>query len=135
MYAKVLKTYKGKAEIEIVCTDASADNEHCGTCSMGQKPSKKPQTVLAHNSTEAKPGDMVECEQKEHAEVKAALVLLIGPLVVFMLSIGLADSLGLELWQSFFLSALVLAGTYIILRYSLKNTTYYHIKRKSNNTA
>ncbi|UZJ40202.1 SoxR reducing system RseC family protein [Prosthecochloris sp. SCSIO W1101] len=127
MYAKVLKTYKGKAEIEIVCTEASKENVHCGACSMGQKPSAKPQTVLAQNKIEAKPGDMVECDQKEHAEVKAALMLLIGPLVLFMIALGIANALNLELWQSFLSGAAVLGVTYIVLRYSLKNKTYYYI--------
>ncbi|NEX14483.1 MAG: sigma E positive regulator RseC/MucC [Prosthecochloris sp.] len=127
MYAKVLKTYREKAEIEIICTDASKESEHCGACTMGQKPNSKPHVVLAHNRINAKTGDMVEVEEKEHAEVKAALVLLIGPLLVFMLSLGIAGSLQLELWQSFFFSLLVLAVTYTILKYFLKDTTYYHI--------
>ncbi|MBL6957022.1 MAG: SoxR reducing system RseC family protein [Chlorobium phaeobacteroides] len=127
MYAKVLKTYRDKAEIEIICTDASKESEHCGACTMGQKPSSKPRAVLAHNRVKAKTGDMVEFEEKEHAEIKAALVLLIGPLVLFMLSLGIAGSMQFELWQSFFFSLLVLAVTYTILRYFLKDTTYYHI--------
>lgn len=127
MYAKVLKTYKGKAEIEIVCTEAPKENVHCGACSMGQKPSTKPETVLAQNKIEAKPGDMVECNLKEHAEIKAALLLFIGPLVLFMIALGIAGALNLELWQSFLLGAGVLVITYIVLRYSLKNKTYYYI--------
>ncbi len=127
MYAKVLKTYKGRAEIEIVCDDASNDNVHCGACSMGQKPSAKPETVLAQDKIGTKPGDMVECSLKEHAEVKAALVLLIGPLALFMVALGLASTLNLELWQSFFFGVVVLGITYIVLRYSLKNKTYYYI--------
>ena len=127
MYAKVLKTYKGKAEIEIVCTEASKENVHCGACSMGQKPSAKPETVLARNRIKAKPGDMVEYNLKEHAELKAALLLFIGPLVLFMIALGLASALNLELWQSFLFGAGVLAITYIVLRYLLKNKTYYYI--------
>ena len=127
MYAKVLKTYKGKAEIEIVCKEASKENVHCGVCSMGQKPSVKPETVLAQNRIKAKPGDMVECNLREHAEVKAALMLLIGPLVLFMIALGLANALALELWQSFLLGLFVLGITYIVLRYALKNKTYYYI--------
>ncbi len=127
MYAKVLKTYKGKAEIEIVCTEASNENVHCGACSMGQKPSTKPEAVLAQNKIEAKPGDMVECSLKEHAEIKASLLLFIGPLVLFMIALGIAEALGLELWQSFLMGAAVIIITYIVLRYSLKNKTYYYI--------
>ncbi len=127
MYAKVLKTYKERAEIEIVCTDASKEHAHCGACSMGQKPSMKPETVLAQNRIGAKPGDMVECNLKEHAEIKAALMLFIMPLVLFMISLGLANSMALELWQSFLFGLLVLGGTYVVLRYTLKNKTYYHI--------
>ncbi len=127
MYAKVLKIYKGKAEIELACTEASNENVHCGACSMGQKPSTKPERVLAQNRTEAKPGDMVECDLREHAEVKAALLLFIGPLVLFMIALGIADAMNLELWQSFLMGAGVLVITYTVLRYSLKNKTYYYI--------
>ena len=127
MYAKVLKTYKGKAEIEIVCTEASHENVHCGACSMGQKPSTKPETVLAQNKIEAKPGDMVECNLKEHAEIKAALLLFMGPLLLFMIALGLASALNMELWQSFLSGTAVLVITYIALRFLLKNKTYYYI--------
>ena len=127
MHAKVLKTYKGKAEIEIVCVEASNDNVHCGACNMGQKPSTKPETVLAQNKIAAKPGDMVECNLKEHAEIKAALLLFVGPLVLFMVALGLSSVLKMELWQSFLSGTAVLVVTYIALRFLLKNKTYYYI--------
>ena len=122
-----MKTYKEKAEIELVCTEASKENAHCGACTMGQKPSEKAETVLARNMIGAKPGDMVECNLKEHAEIRAALLLFIGPLVVFMLALGAAQAMNLELWQSFLSGAATLVITYIVLRYILKDTTYYTI--------
>ncbi len=127
MYAKVLKIDKEKAEIELFCNEASKENVHCGACTMGQKPSEKAQTVLARNMIGAKPGDVVECSLKEHAEIRAALILFVGPLVLFMLALGAAQVMNLELWQSFLSGTATLVITYIVLRVILKDTTYYSI--------
>ncbi len=129
MNARVLKTFDGKAEIELTCMEASKDDVHCGACTMNQKPSAKPETVIADNSTGANVGDLVYCKLKEHAEVKSALVLLIGPLVLFMITLGVAGAAEMELWQSFLAGVGVLALTYVVLRRALKNKTYYYIER------
>jgi len=128
MYARVVNTYDGKAEVELNCSESSKDSVHCGACSMNSRPSGKPETVIANNAVGAKTGDIVICELKEHAEIKSALVLLIGPLVLFMITLGSAGAMGLELWQSFIAGLAVLALTYVVLQRLLKNKTYYYIE-------
>ncbi len=127
MYAKVIKTYDRKAEIQIICNDASSGSAHCGACSMGQTPSQKPETVLAENRVGAKTGDMVEYGLKEHGEVKAATLLFILPLATFMIALGITGSMGFEIWQSFLFGLIVLGGTLLGLQLLLKNKTYYYI--------
>ncbi|ARM30775.1 SoxR reducing system RseC family protein [Prosthecochloris sp. HL-130-GSB] len=127
MNAKVINAYNGKAEVQLFCNEASAESAHCGACSMGQKPKQKPETILAENRAGAKTGDIVECEIKEYGEIKAATILFIVPLVVFMTALGIAGSWGYELWQSFAFGVVVLAATFLGLRQALKNKTYYYI--------
>lgn len=94
---------------------------------MGQKPAQKPEIVLAENPLGAKAGDIVDCELKEYGEIKAATILFIVPLVVFMTALGIAGSMGYELTQSFIFGVLVLAATFLGLQQLLKNKTYYYI--------
>ncbi|ASQ91633.1 sigma E positive regulator RseC/MucC [Prosthecochloris sp. GSB1] len=128
MHARVVKTYDGKAEVELNCSESSKDSVHCGACSMSSRPSGKRETVIADNAVGAKTGDIVICELKEHAEIKSALLLLIGPLVLFMITLGTAGAMGMELWQSFIAGLTVLALTYVVLQRLLKNKTYYYIE-------
>lgn len=127
MYAKVIKTYAEKADIQFICTDSSSESVHCGACSMGQTPSQNPETVLAENPVGAKTGDIVEYGLKEHGEVKAATMLFIVPLVTFMIALGVTGSMGFEIWQSFLFGLLVIGGTLLGLQLLLKNKTYYYI--------
>ncbi len=130
MYARVLNTYKGKAEIELLRCEDSEENIHCGACSMVTQSSEKPKKVLAENRKNANPGDIVKYGIKEHAELKAAFVLLLLPLMLFIVSLGISSFLAFELWHSFFLGVAVLTCTYLILRFILKNKTYYYITGK-----
>jgi len=128
MNARVLKVHNGKAEVQLICTDSEAGKgAHCGACTMGTKPASKPELILAENPVGAKPGDMVDCEIREHGELKAATILFIVPLAIFMVALGVTRSLGLEMWQSFLAGLGVLALTFLGLQLILRNKTYYYI--------
>ncbi|MBM3162312.1 MAG: SoxR reducing system RseC family protein [Chlorobi bacterium] len=127
MYARVVTTCKGKAEVQLICPDSSRAAMHCGACSMGQKPLTNADTVLADNGIGAKTGDMVECSVREHGELKAAALLFILPLGVFIAVLGIAALYGLGLWQSFLAGTVLLAATFLVLQLLLKHKTYYYI--------
>ena len=127
MYARVVTTSKNTAEIQLVCTDASPAAMHCGACSMGKKPAVKAETVLAEKIIGAKAGDLVEFAVMEHGELKAAALLFILPLTVFIIVLGIAGSAGLSLWQSFLAGTSLLGATFLVLQMMLKHKTYYYI--------
>ncbi|MDT9546860.1 MAG: SoxR reducing system RseC family protein [Chlorobium sp.] len=130
MYATVVtaKT-KGKAELVIICDDEALKGPHCGFCSAasGSKGKAPKETVLAKNTCGAKPGDTVTVSLAEHAELKAALILFIVPMLIFMSALILTTTLPLPLWQSFGVSLGSLVITFLLIKAGLGEKTYYVI--------
>ncbi|MDP8306289.1 MAG: SoxR reducing system RseC family protein [Candidatus Chlorobium antarcticum] len=130
MYATVVTTKaKGKAELVIICDDEALKGPHCGFCTAASGPKGKApkETVLARNPCGAKPGDTVQVSLSEHAELKAALILFIAPILIFMSALILTNSFQLALWQSFGVSLGSLILTFLLIKAGMGEKTYYVI--------
>lgn len=126
MYAEVLKSHNGKAEISILCTDDAEKGLHCGACNAGNR-LKGRETVLADNAIGAAAGDFVAVAIKEHGELKAALMLFIIPLLSFLSALAVANAYTLSLWLSFLCGLAALSVALAALHLILKKKTYYFI--------
>ncbi|KAA6232408.1 SoxR reducing system RseC family protein [Chlorobium phaeovibrioides] len=130
MYATVVSTkVKGKAELVILCEDEALKGPHCGFCTAarGSKGKAPQESVLARNTCGAKRGDRVQVSLAGHAELKAALILFIIPMLIFMSALILTSSLQLPLWQSFGVSLASLIITFLMIKAGLGEKTYYVI--------
>jgi len=126
MYAKVMKSYAGKAEIALLCTDDAPEGLHCGACNAARQfPDRE--TVLAENAVGAAPGDFVQVTMLEHGELKAAVMLFIVPLLSFLTALVAAHAASTSLWTAFLAGAGALTLTLFLLRLILKKKTYYFI--------
>lgn len=131
MYARVVSTSKKKADIIIICEDEAMKGPHCGFCSASGADAKRnrKEIVLADNPVGAAPGNIVELGLDEHAELKAALILFVLPIVLFIGVLAVTAELGLSLWESAAWGLGSLAGTFLVLKLALKQKTYYRIER------
>ncbi|WP_292003757.1 SoxR reducing system RseC family protein [Chlorobium sp.] len=121
-----MRSYAGKAEIALLCTDDAPEGLHCGACNAGKQLSPR-ETVLAENAVGAGAGDFVKVTMREHGELKAALTLFIVPLLSFLMALVAAHAASMSLWISFLSGAGALALTLFLLRIILKKKTYYLI--------
>jgi sigma-E factor negative regulatory protein RseC len=126
MYAKVMRSYAGKAEIALLCTDDAPEGLHCGACNAGKRLASK-ETVLADNAVGAGAGDFVQVTMREHGELKAAVMLFIVPLLAFLAALVAAHAANMSLWISFLAGAGALTLALFLLRIILKKKTYYLI--------
>ena len=127
MEAKVIENAVNSAKIEIICGEEK--NIHCGACGMAGHKSGKPQFVTARNEIGAKKGDCVEVELETGAKTKAALILFLVPLVVFLLAAGIATSAGISTPLILLISFIAVSVVLVMLKFLVGNKSYYYLAK------
>jgi len=126
---KVIHTVGDQVELIMFC-DEEPENKgsHCGACQMMQGPNAKTtDTVMAKNSIGAKVGQIVQLELQEYAELKSTMILLVIPLLIFLISLGVTDSMQLPILDSALISGGALIIIYIVIKRLTKNKTYFYL--------
>lgn len=85
------------------------------------------EVVFAHNDVGADVGEIVECRVEEAGRLKAAITLLLVPLLVFLVAAGTLTSFDLSLAITFSVSLMTTGLSLFVIKQILAGKTYYHI--------
>jgi positive regulator of sigma E activity len=116
-----------QVKVEISCEkeENSDGNLHCGACGFLKKDEEK-KIILANKKDNLFVGTMVNCELEENAQIKSSALLLLLPLLIFLISSGVVSSLTMKIGYILLISFSALVITFLFLKYSLKEKTYYY---------
>jgi len=114
--------------IEISCHEEKEKEaiSHCGACGLFRKDAKA-EIILARNSEHRVIGEEVECALEENAQMKSSALLLMLPIIIFLVTSGIVSSLTIKTWYILLISFTALVITFLVLKFVLKDKTYYYI--------
>jgi len=137
-YGKVISRDGELATVKLICdrvTHSSKDAYHCDACKFFEK-NKESENIPVKNTSNAKEGEIVQIKLEKNAELKSAALLLAIPMLIFIITAGIFSALNIATWLICLISFSSIVITLTVLKFELKNKTYYYteeVKEKNDN--